>query len=95
VWLVDMSFLPALITKGRFESLEFPTDTVWHTFQLGTRRHDTLKAVQPGRAPGREHLLVLFRGRQQRIFVEKPTNCSPLVLQTHPERLAIKRDWNG
>ncbi len=42
---VDMSFLLALATKGRYESLEFLTDTVWLTFQLGTRRHDTLKAV--------------------------------------------------
>ena len=45
VRLVDVSFLLALITKVGYESLEFLTDTVWHTFQLGTRRRDKLKAV--------------------------------------------------
>ena len=49
---VDMSFLLALATKGRYESLEFLTDTVWLTFQLGTRRHDTLKAVSREGHPG-------------------------------------------
>jgi hypothetical protein len=51
VRLVDMSFLLALITKVGHESLEFLTDTAWHTF-LGTRRHDILKAVSREEQPG-------------------------------------------
>jgi len=47
VRFVDGSFLLALISKGRYESLEFLTDAVLHTFQWGTIRHDTFESGQP------------------------------------------------